>query len=89
MFETGYRIAADYELMLRVLTRLEAAGEGAVRYLPRVLVRMRLGGVSNRSLRTVARKSWEDYRALRVNGIGGLGALAWKNLSKLPQFVRR
>jgi len=54
-----------------------------------VLVRMRLGGVSNRSLRTVARKSWEDYRALRANGVGGLGALVWKNLSKLPQFVRR
>jgi glycosyltransferase len=54
-----------------------------------VLARVRLGGVSNRSPRTVARKSWEDYRALRANGVGGLGALAWKNLSKLPQFVRR
>ena|GEM_PF-3856965 len=42
-------------------------------YLARVLVRMRLGGVSNRSLRTVAHKSWEDYRALRANGVGGLG----------------
>jgi glycosyltransferase len=89
VFNTRYRIAADYDLMLRMLTRLEAAGEGAVRYLPQVLVRMRLGGVSNRSLRTVARKSWEDYRALRANGVGGLAALAWKNLSKLPQFVRR
>jgi len=89
VFDTSYRIAADYDLMLRMLTRLEAAGEGAVRYLPKVLVRMRLGGVSNRSLRTVARKSWEDYRALRANGVGGLGALAWKNLSKLPQFVHR
>jgi glycosyltransferase len=41
------------------------------------------------SLSLVARKSWEDDRALRANGVGGLGALAWKNLSKLPQFVRR
>ena len=89
MFNTGYRIAADYDLMLRMLTRLEAVGEGAVRYLARVLVRMRLGGVSNRSPRTVARKSWEDVRALRANAVGGLGALVWKNLSKLPQFVRR
>ena len=54
-----------------------------------VLVRMRVGGVSNRSVRTVLRKSWEDYRALRANGVGGVGALAWKNLSKLPQFIRR
>jgi glycosyltransferase len=82
-FDTRYRIAADYDLMLRVLSQIE----GTVVYLPEVLVRMRLGGVSNRSLRHVARKSWEDYRALRANRIGGLGALVWKNLSKVPQFV--
>jgi len=86
LFDTRYRIAADYDLMLRLLTQLSAE---EVRYLPRVLVRMRLGGVSNRSVRTVLRKSWEDDRALRTNAVGGLGALAWKNLSKLPQFVRR
>jgi len=73
--------------MLRMLTRLDATGEGAVCYLPRVLVRM--GGVSNRSLGNVLRKSREDYRALRSNRVGGLGSLSWKNLSKLPQFWGR
>lgn len=68
--------------MLRVLSRLT----GRVVYLPQVLVRMRLGGISNRSLRHILRKSREDYQALRANQIGGLGALAWKNLSKAPQF---
>lgn len=85
VFDTRYRIAADYDLMLRMLTQLQ----GRVQYLPEVLIRMRVGGVSNRSLANVLRKSWEDYRALRANGVGGLGALAWKNLSKLPQFIRR
>jgi glycosyltransferase len=84
-FDTRYRIAADYDLMLRVLSRLT----GRVVYLPEVLVRMRLGGESNRSLAKIARKSREDYQALRRNGQGGLGALAWKNLSKLPQFLLR
>lgn len=84
-FDTRYRIAADYDLMLRVLSQLN----GRVEYLPQVLVRMRVGGVSNRSLSKIVRKSWEDYLALRRNRIGGLGALAWKNLSKLPQFLRR
>jgi glycosyltransferase involved in cell wall biosynthesis len=56
------------------------------RGLPQVLVRMRVGGASNRSLRHILRKSWEDYQALRVNGMGGVGTLAWKNLSKVPQF---
>jgi len=85
LFNTRYRIAADYDLMLRVLSGMT----GRVVYLPEVLVRMRMGGASNRSLRHVVRKSWEDYRALRANRVGGVGALAWKNLSKLPQFVRR
>ena len=85
VFDRRYRIAADYDLMLRVLSRLT----GRVVYLPQVLVRMRLGGTSNRSLRQILRKSREDYRALRTNDMGGLGALAWKNLSKLPQFFRK
>lgn len=84
-FDTAYRIAADYDFMLRVLTRLQ----GKVVYLPEVLVHMRVGGVSNRSLRNILRKSSEDYRALRANGVGGLGALAWKNVSKVPQFFVR
>ena len=47
---------------------------------------MRVGGASNRSLSNVLRKSAEDYRALRANGVGGVGALVWKNLSKISQF---
>lgn len=85
-FDPCYRIAADYDLILRMLGGGGGRPEGQVVYLPRVLVRMRVGGTSNRSLSKILLKSWEDYRALRANGIGGFGALAWKNLSKLPQF---
>ncbi|MFB1490933.1 MULTISPECIES: glycosyltransferase family 2 protein [unclassified Thiocapsa] len=85
VFDTRYRIAADYDLMLRMLTQMS----GRVLYLPQVLVRMRVGGESNRSVGKILQKSREDCRALRSNRVGGLGALAWKNLSKLPQFVRR
>ena len=82
MFDTSYRIAADYDCMLRFL------GTGGVRvtYIPHVLVKMRLGGASNRSLKNILQKSMEDYRALNGNNVGGLGALVWKNFSKLGQF---
>lgn len=83
-FGLGYRIAADYDLMLRVLSRIN----GQVVYLPEVLVRMRLGGTSNRS-RNLLQKSCEDYQILRRNRIGGLGTLLLKNVQKLPQFFRR
>lgn len=84
-FDTGYRIAADYDFMLRIL----CSGTLRLRYLPQVLVRMRVGGASNRSLRNLLRKSREDWRAIRRHGIGGLPTLLAKNLSKLPQFFSR
>lgn len=85
-FDTRYRIAADY---LSILQLFSQPGFKAV-YLPEVLVTMRLGGASNRSLRNIVRKTGEDWRALRqarVGALGGVGALVWKNLSKLGQFV--
>jgi glycosyltransferase len=81
-FDTTYRIAADYECVLRVLSDPGVR----VAYIPEVLVKMRTGGASNRSLRNLWRKSREDYRALRRYQVGGLVALARKNLSKIPQF---
>jgi glycosyltransferase involved in cell wall biosynthesis len=84
-FDLRYRIAADYDTILRFL------GRGKVRaaYIPEVLVKMRLGGVSNRSLANILLKSWEDYLCLRRNGVGGFGALVFKNLNKVGQFFWR
>ncbi len=84
-FDTSYRIAADYDYILRLLGREDVG----VRYIPDVLVKMRTGGASNRTLHNILRKSAEDWRALRRNQVGGVGALTWKNLSKLPQFFGR
>lgn len=86
-FDTRYRIAADY---LSILQLFSQPGFKAV-YLPEVLVKMRLGGASNRSLKAIARKTREDWRALRSTGVGalgGVGALVWKNLGKVGQFRR-
>lgn len=81
-YNTDFRIAADYDAILRWFGR----GQVCAAYIPEVLVKMRVGGESNRSLGQIIRKSREDYRALRSNNMGGLGALAMKNVSKLPQF---
>lgn len=84
-FDIGYRIAADYHSILRLFSEPGFR----VAYLPEVLVHMRTGGASNRSLRNIVHKSREDYRALRETGVGGVGALALKNLGKVGQFLRR
>ncbi|MGL4232445.1 MAG: glycosyltransferase family 2 protein [Casimicrobium sp.] len=86
-FNTNYRIAADYDCMLKILRRSRN-----ILYIPHVQVLMRVGGASNRSLKNIMRKSREDFRALRANGFSHVGAgfaLFGKNVSKLPQFFAR
>ena len=84
-FDTRYRIAADYDTVLRFL----AVGRIRTAYIPEVLVRMRAGGISNRSLITIVRKSLEDIDVLRRNEVGGAWTLLNKNLRKLGQFWER
>ncbi len=84
-FDTRLRIAADYDFMLRILK----SGTVQLRYIPQVLVKMRSGGASNRSLPNLWRKSCEDLQVLRRNRVGGLFTLLMKNLSKLPQFFAK
>lgn len=84
-FDANLRISADYEFMLRCLSR---AGAQAA-YVPEVLVRMRVGGASNRSVPAVLRKMREDLYALRRNRVGGPITLACKTLRKLPQLIER
>lgn len=82
LYDTSFSIAADYDAMLRYL----GIGKVKLAYVPQVLVKMRLGGESNRSLEQIFKKSREDYRAIRKNKVGGIGTLAAKNLSKINQF---
>ncbi|MEL6683498.1 MAG: glycosyltransferase [Pseudomonadota bacterium] len=85
LYDTSYRIAGDYDGMLRFLT----AGNVQLAYIPQVMVRMKIGGVSNRSFAHMIRKSREDYRAIRRHKVGGIGTLVAKNFSKLSQFGGR
>ena len=84
-FDTRYRISADYDCIVRFLF----GGGVRAAYIPQVLVSMRVGGISNRSLRTIALKSREDLRIMREHGLGGLPTLLAKNLGKVAQFWAR
>jgi glycosyltransferase len=81
-FNLGYRISADYDFMVRVLKdeSLKLA------YSPGVMVKMRLGGASNKSLRNILKKMKEDWRVIQHHQLGGIPVLLGKNFSKLSQF---
>lgn len=81
IFNTNYKISADYELMLRFLSK-----NISVKYIPKVIVKMRVGGVSNNSFSNIITKSKEDYKAIKANKIGGIFTLLNKNFSKISQF---
>lgn len=83
-FNIAYKIAADYDLMLRFLSQ-----DIEVKYLPEVIVKMCVGGVSNRGIKNILKKSSEDLKVLRRNNIGGVGSLLNKNFSKISQFWKK
>lgn len=86
LFNTNFRIAADYELMLRFLEKHIIS----TYYIPEVFIKMRLGGASNKSLKNLFIKSSEDYKAWKVNNLnGGLFTIFLKNFTKIPQFFMR
>jgi len=64
-FDTRYRYQSDFEIMIRLFIdrRISSA------YVPEVLVRMRTGGHTNRSLRNIIRGNLEAYSAARRHGI--------------------
>ncbi|MBU9830795.1 MULTISPECIES: glycosyltransferase family 2 protein [Rahnella] len=84
VFNLNYKISADYDSLLRYLWVHKAKAV----YLPRVLTKMRVGGISNRSLKNIIQKSREDVNVIKMNGLFWPIALLFKNLSKLPQFIK-
>lgn len=84
-YDINFGIAADYDFILRYFS--QATGKSV--YIPEVLYKMRVGGVSNRSLAKIRQKMEEDMLAIRRNRVGGLHTLAFKNLSKVGQFLVR
>ena len=48
---------------------------------------MRIGGVSNNSIKNLFKKSIEDFKIIKKNKIGGFLTLLNKNFSKISQFL--
>ena len=86
IFNTNIKIASDYDLVLRIFKNPDYKWY----YLPEVICKMRLGGNSNKSIKNILQKSYEDYKAIKANKISKFPfwVLLSKNLSKIPQFFK-
>ena len=82
LYNEDFKISSDYEFILRIFQIPEVSKA----FLPTIMVKMEIGGVSNRTLKNILRKSMEDYKAIKINKIGGLQTVLMKNLRKINQF---
>lgn len=78
--------AADYELMLRFIHKHRIR----LAYLPEFIIRMRVGGKSNVSLKNRLRANREDRKAWKINGLKpNMLTLYMKPLRKIVQLFRK
>ena len=85
-FDTSFKIAGDYNFVLKIMLDKDLN----LKFVPKIIIRMRTGGASTGSIKGIILKSREDIRALHNNGFKyPLAVLAVKNLRKLPQLLRR
>ncbi len=81
-FNTRFRIAADYDFLLRIFHQPKLK----ISHLDIYITNMRIGGASNGSLKSIFRKSKEDYLVISQFKLLGWITLIFKNLRKIPQL---
>ena len=82
-YENHYFTAADYEFMARYLFKHKISSY----YLPKLIVKMRMGGASNKSISRRLRANRRDYLAMKKNKIPfPLTVSVLKPIIKLHQY---
>lgn len=64
-FDLAFPLAADFDLMMRFLHCYKLKSV----YIPSILMKMRLGGTTNKNLRNIVRQNIEIFRSGRKNGV--------------------
>lgn len=85
-FNLQFKLSADFELMLRFLEKHEISST----YLPEPLIKMRLGGATNKNIRNIIIQNIECFRAFKLNNIN-VSVLypAYRLFPKLTQYLKK
>lgn len=65
LFDLQYKLAADYELMLRMFKKHEFKSK----YFNKLVIKMRLGGATNQSFANIVSQNKEILKAWKNNGL--------------------
>lgn len=84
LFDLQYKLAADYELMLRMFKKYNFK----TKYFNRLIIKMRLGGATNQSLSNIINQNKEILKAWKNNGLQApLYLMPLRIFKRLAQFV--
>ena len=85
LYNTKFRIAADYEFMIRFLKD----NENQLAYLPEIMVSMFYGGTSSGGLKNYLISFKEGYQAVKMNRVKGAFLInVRRSIKVLLQFVQ-
>ena len=80
-FNENFKISGDYDWTIRLVKLTKK-----IKYLNFITIKMRIGGESNKSLKNLFLKSYEDFLIIKKNKIGNIFTLFLKNILKIKQF---
>lgn len=84
LFDINYKLAADYDFMLRAFTKFGQTS----RYFTRRIVRMRLGGATNKSTKNIVDGNKEIIDSWKKNGLKvPLLLMPYRIVKRLIQFI--
>ena len=87
LFDINMRISADFDLMLRFLEKDKITTS----YLPKILVKMRTGGESNKSIRNIITSNISILKAFKKNNIpvNNFMYLFYRLMPKVIQRIKK
>ena len=85
-FSLDYKIAADFELLFRLIEQSKIK----IKYIPKVLVKMRMGGTTNRNLSNVITQNQEIIKILKdyYSDFSLVGFILRKLANRALQYIK-
>ena len=84
LFDLQYKLAADYELMLRMFKKHKFNSK----YLNRLIIKMRLGGATNQSFSNIVNQNKEILKSWKNNGLNApFYLMPLRIFKRLSQFI--
>lgn len=84
LFDLQYKLAADYELMLRIFKKHDFKSK----YINKLIIKMRLGGATNQSFTNIFNQNKEILKSWKNNGLEApFYLMPLRIFKRLTQFI--